>query len=90
MDKSTNLYLIILKKKQKNSFRIVLADYVTTEEGTGIVHQAPAFGEDDNQVCKDNGIDFVNPVDDNGEFTEEVSDYKSIFVKMLIQKLLKT
>ncbi len=77
------------KEEAKNSFRIVLADYVTTEEGTGIVHQAPAFGEDDNQVCKDNGIDFVNPVDDNGEFTEEVSDYKSIFVKDADPKIIE-
>lgn len=64
-----------------NSFRVIPADYVTTDDGTGIVHQAPAFGEDDNIVCDDNEIDFVNPVDDNGEFTEEVPDYVGRFVK---------
>jgi len=73
----------------KNSFRIIPAEYVTTEDGTGIVHQAPAFGEDDNQVCKENNIDFVNPVDDNGEFTEEVPDYKGRFVKDCDKDIIK-
>ncbi|MEA3399373.1 MAG: isoleucine--tRNA ligase [Patescibacteria group bacterium] len=77
------------KEEAKNSFRIISADYVTTEDGTGIVHQAPAFGEDDNFVCKDNDIDFVNPVDDNGEFTEEVSDYKGMFVKDADKKIIE-
>jgi isoleucyl-tRNA synthetase len=64
-----------------NSFRVIEADYVTTEDGTGIVHQAPAFGEDDSLECAKNNIDFVNPVDENGEFTEEVADYAGRFVK---------
>lgn len=69
------------KKTANNSFRVIAADYVTTEDGTGIVHQAPAYGEEDNLHCKENGIDFVNPVDDNGEFTDEVTDFKGRFVK---------
>ncbi|MCF7799359.1 isoleucine--tRNA ligase [Candidatus Woesearchaeota archaeon] len=64
-----------------NSFRVITADYVTTEDGTGIVHQAPAFGEDDNLVCKAHGIDFVNPVTEHGTFTEEVIDFAGQFVK---------
>ncbi|MGM5480478.1 MAG: isoleucine--tRNA ligase [Nanobdellota archaeon] len=69
------------KESAPNSFRIIPADYVTTEDGTGIVHQAPAYGEEDNIACAEHGIDFVNPVDDNGEFTEEVPDFKGRFVK---------
>ena len=72
-----------------NSFRIISADYVTTEDGTGIVHQAPAFGEDDNLVCANNNIDFVNPVDDNGAFTEEVKNYQGRFVKDCDKDIIK-
>lgn len=72
-----------------NSFRVIPADYVTTEDGTGIVHQAPAYGEDDNIECEKNNIDFVNPVDDNGEFTDEVPDFKGLFVKDADKKIIE-
>ena len=50
---------------------VVLADsYVTAEDGTGIVHMAPAFGDDDNRVCTKNGIAFINPVGPDGKYTE--------------------
>jgi isoleucyl-tRNA synthetase len=55
-------------------------DFVTTEDGTGVVHMAPGFGEDDYQVCKDNGIELVVPVNSRGEFTQEVLDYAGIQV----------
>ena len=42
---------------------------VTLEDGTGVVHTAPAFGEDDYRVCKDNGLPFIQPVDAPGRFT---------------------
>ena len=51
-------------------FRVVADNYVTAEDGTGIVHIAPAYGEDDNRVCKENGIGFVNPVGADGRYTE--------------------
>jgi isoleucyl-tRNA synthetase len=70
------------------SFRIITADYVTTEDGTGIVHQAPAYGEDDNIVCKAHDIDFVNPVNEHGAFTDEVSDFAGLFVKDADEKIL--
>jgi isoleucyl-tRNA synthetase len=57
-------------------FTILNGDYVTIEEGTGIVHTAPGFGEDDNMVCKAVGIPTVCPVDDGGCFTEIIKDYK--------------
>jgi len=69
------------KDKAVNSFKFILADFVTTEEGTGLVHQAPAFGEDDFNICREKGIDFVNPVDLEGKFTNEVPDYSGRFVK---------
>ncbi|MEI7718779.1 MAG: isoleucine--tRNA ligase [archaeon] len=64
----------------KNSFRILLGDFVTAEDGTGIVHTAPAFGEEDYYVCKANGIDFVSPVDERGRFTKEVTDYAGQYI----------
>ncbi len=51
---------------------VVLADYVTTEDGTGLVHQAPAFGADDMAVCRSYGLPFVNPIDAHGTFLPEV------------------
>ncbi|HLV03080.1 MAG TPA: isoleucine--tRNA ligase [Actinomycetaceae bacterium] len=59
---------------------VLTADYVSTEDGTGIVHQAPAFGEDDMAVSAAAGIGTVVPVDDGGRFTTEVSDYAGTHV----------
>ena len=68
------------------AFRVVGDSYVTEEGGTGIVHQAPAFGEDDYRVCLANGIiskgeDLPCPVDANGRFTEEVTHFVGRAVK---------
>jgi isoleucyl-tRNA synthetase len=64
------------------AFQVVADDYVTVESGTGVVHQAPAFGEDDYRVLKAAGIEaFVCPVTLNGRFTEEVSDFAGQYVK---------
>ncbi|MEF8832944.1 MAG: isoleucine--tRNA ligase [Candidatus Thermoplasmatota archaeon] len=63
------------------SHYVTHADFVTLEEGTGIVHVAPAFGEDDYDICQDEGVDLVNPVDEAGKFTETVEDYAGQFVK---------
>lgn len=57
------------------AFQIIGADFVTTEDGTGLVHMAPAFGEDDMNACLEVGIKTVVPVDDGGRFTAEVPDY---------------
>ena len=59
-----------------NAFTILAGDFVTTEDGTGLVHMAPAFGEDDMLACHDAGILPVVPVDDAGKFTSEVPDYE--------------
>lgn len=65
---------------EERPFRILAADYVTTEDGTGIVHQAPAFGEDDMITCNAAGIDTVVPVDMDGKFTSLVPDYEGQLV----------
>ncbi|MBM3247467.1 isoleucine--tRNA ligase [Candidatus Pacearchaeota archaeon] len=64
----------------KNSFKIIVADFVTEEDGTGIVHIAPAFGEEDYNVCKKYKIPIVQPVDEKGKFTREVSDFAGKYV----------
>ena len=66
----------------RGAFVVVTDDYVTTTEGTGLVHQAPAFGEDDFRVLREHGIDtFVCPVGMDGVFTAEVADFAGQFVK---------
>jgi isoleucyl-tRNA synthetase len=60
---------------------VVTSSHVTAESGTGIVHMAPAFGEDDYRVCRENGLVFCNFVDLTGRFTEDVTDFAGGFVK---------
>ena len=64
-----------------DAFRVVLADFVTTEDGTGIVHLAPSFGADDNLVAKHNGIGSLTLVDDQGRFTEQMGELAGQYVK---------
>ncbi|MFW6221159.1 MAG: class I tRNA ligase family protein, partial [Fibrobacterota bacterium] len=61
-------------------FQVVTADFVSTEDGTGIVHMAPAFGEDDFQVGQRLGLPIVCPVDEEGKFTEEVPEWQGQLV----------
>ena len=67
--------------EKEGAFRILGGDFVTTEDGTGIVHMAPAFGEVDYDVCKENNIPFIQPVDQSGKFTSEVKDFEGRFIK---------
>ena len=64
----------------KNAFQIILGDFVTSEDGTGIVHTAPAFGEDDYAVCRKYKIPMVQPVDEKGKFTKEVKDFAGRYI----------
>ncbi|MAI55134.1 MAG: isoleucine--tRNA ligase [Gammaproteobacteria bacterium TMED95] len=79
---------------EEGAFQILADDYVSTDSGTGIVHQAPAFGEDDFRVLKNAGVTaMVCPVDMAGCFTEEVTDFKGMHVKeadKAIMRFLKT
>lgn len=63
-----------------NCFRVLGGDFVDTAEGTGVVHMAPGFGEDDQKVCEANGIELVCPVDDRGCFTGEVPEWRGVQV----------
>jgi len=65
---------------RENAHRIIAADYVTTESGTGIVHLAPAFGEEDMEYCQRNGIELVQPLDPGGRFTSMVPPYEGLQV----------
>lgn len=64
-----------------DAFRVVTGDFVTTEDGTGIVHIAPSFGADDFRVAKQNGIGSLTLVDKRGRFTEEMGEFANEFVK---------
>lgn len=66
---------------EEKAYYIVKGEFVTTEDGSGIVHIAPAFGEDDNQVGKKYGLPTLQPVNKSGEFTEEITDFRGEFVK---------
>ena len=68
-------------KPEGKAFVVVHGDYVTLEDGTGIVHLAPAYGEDDSLVCKLNDIAFVNLVDKSGKFVDDVEPWKGRFVR---------
>ncbi len=65
---------------EPNSFRLLAADFITEDEGTGAVHMAPGFGEDDQRLCEANGIRVVVPVDQSGRFTAEVPDWQGLQV----------
>jgi isoleucyl-tRNA synthetase len=67
--------------KEKGAFRTRLGDFVSTEDGTGIVHTAPGFGEDDYNLFKGTGVPTVVPVDAEGKFTSDVPDWQGMFVK---------
>ncbi|KAK5051992.1 Isoleucine--tRNA ligase, cytoplasmic [Exophiala bonariae] len=76
------------------AFKVLNASYVTDDDGTGVVHQAPAFGEEDFRVAMENGIishDQLppNPVDDTGRFTSEVPDFAGQHVKEADKQIMK-
>ena len=64
-----------------DAFRVLVDDFVTTEDGTGVVHLAPSYGADDFRVAKANGIGGLHLVDNQGRFTEEVTDFAGLYVK---------
>ncbi|WP_086669289.1 isoleucine--tRNA ligase [Lentzea kentuckyensis] len=76
---------------RENAHQVLTADYVTTDDGTGIVHIAPAFGEDDKVVTDAAGIEVVVPVGPDGKFTAEVTPYAGVHVfeanKLIIRDL---
>lgn len=84
------LFPYFASKEEEGAFKVVAADFVTTTEGTGIVHQAP-YGEDDYKLITGNGISIVQTLTETGNFVETVTDVAGQFVfdanKSLIQLL---
>ncbi|MEV4352211.1 isoleucine--tRNA ligase [Actinoplanes sp. NPDC049596] len=74
------LFDFLVEAGGPNAFQVLAADYVTDEDGTGVVHQAPAFGEDDQNVCNAAGIPTVVTVDDHTRFTSLVPDWQGVQV----------
>jgi len=83
------LFSYFTKKKQDKAFSVLVDEFVSTEDGTGIVHMAPAFGEVDFFVTKAAGIELVCPVDHNGKFTKEVPEVEGLFVKDADKEIIK-
>lgn len=84
------LFPYFKKNMDIGAFVVLNDSYVTTTDGTGVVHLAPAFGEDDNRVMKEAGLSAIEcPVDDAGKFTEEVSDFFGLHVKAADKEIIK-
>ena len=81
--------LMPFAKVEGKAFEIIHGDYVTLTDGTGIVHIAPAYGEDDSLVAKQNGIAFVNLVDKEGKFVKEVEPWAGKFVRNCNEDICK-
>ncbi|OLY82540.1 Isoleucine-tRNA ligase, cytoplasmic [Smittium mucronatum] len=88
------LFNYFVKDYGERAFRVLVDPYVTDEDGTGVVHQAPGFGEDDYRVCLENKVvDEVSgvpcPVDEDGRYTSEVTDYEGVYVKEADKDIMK-
>ncbi|MEI6219205.1 MAG: class I tRNA ligase family protein, partial [bacterium] len=83
------LFPYFADRAAKGAFKVVAAGFVSTEDGTGIVHIAPGFGEDDWQVGREQNIPSVCPVDAEGKFTVEVSDFAGRGVKESDQDIIR-
>ena len=75
--------------KDKKAYYVVCDSYVTLTDGTGIVHCAPAFGEDDARVGRDNDLPFVQLVNEEGKFLDVVTDWAGVFVKDADEDIIK-
>ncbi|CCD25231.1 isoleucine--tRNA ligase ILS1 NDAI_0E04140 [Naumovozyma dairenensis CBS 421] len=88
------LFPYFAEEYKETAFRVISDGYVTADSGTGIVHNAPAFGEEDFNVCLAAGIiqpgsTFPNPLDDLGKFTSEVTDFAGVYVKDADKLIIK-
>ncbi len=84
------LFSYFSSEVERGAFQILSDNYVSTESGTGVVHMAPAFGEDDQRVCKEHGVTaFVCPLDGRGRFTEEVTDFAGQYIKDADKNIMK-
>ncbi|MFN3194707.1 MAG: isoleucine--tRNA ligase [Chlorobiota bacterium] len=74
-------YLDLEEDKHPNALSIISGDFVSTEDGSGIVHLAPAFGEDDYRLAKENNLPFVQPVTPDGHLTEDLGPFAGRAIK---------
>lgn len=77
------------KRAADGAFRVIMEESIATDEGTGLVHSAPAFGEVDFYACQREKIELVCPVDNNGRFTTEIPEYTGQFVKDADKDLIR-
>ncbi len=82
-------FAVLALEKNKRAYVVVTDDYVTMEDGTGIVHNAPAFGEDDARVCQKHNIAFISLVDTAGKMTEQAGPFAGLFVKDADKEIIK-
>ncbi|HIZ56308.1 MAG TPA: isoleucine--tRNA ligase [Firmicutes bacterium] len=80
--------LLPFVKPSKRAFFVIHGDYVTLTDGTGIVHIAPAFGEDDNIVARQNDLPTINPVRADGTLSDEITPFAGMFVKDADPKII--
>ena len=90
----SHYFLIFSDMALQGGFAVHNADFVSTDDGTGIVHMAGGFGEDDyNIICKKVGLPVLCPINAECKFTNDVPDYEGMFVKdtdkLIIQRLKK-
>lgn len=83
------LFPYFADRRKDGAFKVIHAPHVTTDAGTGMVHMAPAFGEEDFFACRQAGLPVVNPTDDDGKFTAEVPDYAGRMVKDADEDIIK-
>jgi isoleucyl-tRNA synthetase len=81
-------YEPLFENRGKNAHKVWAADYVTTEEGTGVVHLAPAYGEEDYRLAKEHGFPIIQTIDDNGFFTE--GEWQGQYVWDINKQIAKT
>lgn len=83
------LFDYFIDHEKRGAFRIIHDETIAVDEGTGIVQTAPAFGEVDFYACARAGIEPVCPVDNNGRFTEEIPEYRGLFVKDADKEIMR-
>jgi len=83
------LFAYFADRAAKGAFKVIMEDSVSVDDGTGLVHSAPAFGEVDFYACQREGIELVCPVDNNGKFTDPIVEYKGLFVKDADKDIIK-
>lgn len=81
--------IINVNPESPNAYSVILAEFVSLEEGTGCVHTAPGHGPEDFEACQPYGIDVISPIDERGAFTEEAGKYQGLITKKDDEVIIK-